>query len=287
MKFSVLACAIQILGWIFVVMILLYLAMIRPRMFHRPKRNDFKKWYYAHRGLHDNQSAAPENSLAAFRRAVDAGYGIELDVQLSRDRIPVVFHDYTLERACGVKGYVKDYTYEELQQFHLFQSEERIPGFEDVLKLVDGRVPLIVELKIEFKDLSLCPIADRLLRRYKGMYCMESFNPLGLFWYRCHRKDVMRGQLSDAFWQEGEYRGILYLLLQNLLTNFIGRPDFVAYHSKYPRTLSRKICCDVMGALGAAWTIKSQEELDRARKDFDLFIFEGFRPTGLLTEKHA
>ena len=280
MKRSIITSVICAVGYIGATIGLLYLAMVRPRMFHRPRTGSFKKWFYAHRGLHDNASDAPENSLAAFQKAVDAGYGIEMDIQLSKDRIPVVFHDFTLERVCGVKGKVSDYTYEELRAFRLFQSEERIPRFEDALKLVKGRVPLIVEFKIEFKDLSLCPIADRLLRRYKGMYCVESFNPLGLWWYRLHRREVMRGQLADAFWQEGEYRGLLHLLLQNLLANFIGRPDFIAYHCKYPRTLSRRICCGAMGALGAAWTVKSQEELDKAKEDFDIFIFEGFLPDG-------
>ena len=260
------------------VLILLYLSMIGPRIFRRPRREPFKRWLYAHRGLHDNHSDAPENSMAAFRRAKEAGYGIELDIQLSKDRIPVVFHDFTLRRVCGGAGKVSDYTYEELQQFRLFESQERIPKFEDVLNLVDGKVPLIVEFKLETRDLSLCPIADRLLAGYTGMYCMESFNPLGVWWYRCHRRNVMRGQLSDAFLQEGPYRGPLYFIQQNLLTNFIGRPDFIAYRSKYPRTLSRRICCGMFGAVGAAWTIKSQEELERAQRDFDIFIFEGFMP---------
>lgn len=259
-------------------LIAIYLLMISPRIFNRPRKEGFKRWLYAHRGLHDNASDAPENSLAAFRNAVEAGYGIELDIQLSKDRVPVVFHDFTLERVCGAAGKVRDYTYEELQRFRLFDSGERIPKFADVLALVDGKVPLIVEFKIEFKDISLCPIADGLLSHYRGMYCMESFNPLGIWWYRWHRKEVMRGQLSDAFLREGKYRGPLYFALQNLLANFISRPDFIAYPSKYPRTLSRKICCGPMGAAGAAWTIKSQEELDRARRDFDIFIFEGFHP---------
>lgn len=270
--------ALEITVGVTAVLIFLYLCMIGPRIFRRPRREHFKRWLYAHRGLHDNHSDAPENSMAAFRKAKEAGYGIELDIQLSKDRIPVVFHDFTLKRVCGAPGKVNDYTYEELQQFCLFESQERIPRFEDVLKLVDGKVPLIVEFKLETRDLSLCPIADRLLARYKGMYCMESFNPLGVWWYRCHRRNVMRGQLSDAFLQEGPYRGPLYFIQQNLLTNFIGRPDFIAYRSKYPRTLSRRICCGMFGAVGAAWTIRSQEELERAQRDFDIFIFEGFMP---------
>lgn len=175
----------------------LYLLMIMPRMAGKPDTAPFQKWLYAHRGLHSNEPAqrgedmAPENSLRAFRRAVEAGFGIEMDVQMTKDHIPVVFHDFTLKRICGREGKVCDYTYEELQQFPLCGSDQRIPKFKDVLSCVDGKVPLIVELKIEATDLSVCPAADGLLAEYKGMYCIESFNPLGLFWYRMHRRRVV------------------------------------------------------------------------------------------------
>lgn len=165
----------------------LYLLMIMPRMAGKPDTAPFQKWLYAHRGLHSNEPAqrgedmAPENSLRAFRRAVEAGFGIEMDVQMTKDHIPVVFHDFTLKRICGREGKVCDYTYEELQQFPLCGSDQRIPKFKDVLSCVDGKVPLIVELKIEAADLSVCPAADGLLAEYKGLYCIESFNPLGLF----------------------------------------------------------------------------------------------------------
>ena len=193
---------------VLVVLAVLYFLMIMPRMIHKPDTAPFKEWLYAHRGLHDNATEAPENSMAAFRKAADAGFGIELDIQLTKDKIPVVFHDFTLKRVCGGEGKISDYTYEELQQFHLCDSVEKIPKFEDVLKMVDGKVPLIVEFKIERTDLSLCPLADKMLRAYKGMYCMESFNPLGVWWYRKKHPDLVRGQLSDAFLKEGEYVGI-------------------------------------------------------------------------------
>ena len=177
---------------VIVVLAILYFLMIMPRMAHKPDTACFKEWLYAHRGLHDNATQAPENSMAAFRKAVDAGFGIELDIQLTKDKIPVVFHDFTLKRVCGGEGKICDYTYEELQQFHLCESTEKIPKFEDVLQMVDGKVPLIVEFKIERTDLSLCPIADKMLRAYKGMYCMESFNPLGVQWYRKNHPELVR-----------------------------------------------------------------------------------------------
>ena len=263
---------------VIVVLAILYFLMIMPRMAHKPDTACFKEWLYAHRGLHDNATQAPENSMAAFRKAVDAGFGIELDIQLTKDKIPVVFHDFTLKRVCGGEGKICDYTYEELQQFHLCESTEKIPKFEDVLQMVDGKVPLIVEFKIERTDLSLCPIADKMLRAYKGMYCMESFNPLGVQWYRKNHPELVRGQLSDAFLKEGEYVGVLYFVLQNLLLNFVTKPDFVAYNHHYPEILSRKLCRGLYHNTAAAWTIKSQQELDEARKHFDIFIFDSFVP---------
>ncbi len=256
----------------------LYLLAIMPRMGNRKRRKDFLNVYYAHRGLHDNDTDAPENSIAAFCRAVQAGYGIEMDVQLSKDGVPVAFHDFTLKRICGKEGKVCDYTWEELQSFRLCGSEETIPKFEDVLNEVRGRVPLIVELKVERANLALCPVVDAMLEKYHGIYCIESFNPLVLRWYRQNHGSVVRGQLSDGFLKSGEFQGPLYFFLQNLMLNFITKPDFIAYNHKYEKTLSRRICRGLFRNLSVAWTIKSQEELDAVRDKFDIFIFDSFIP---------
>ncbi len=268
--------------WILLVCLLavvvLYFWMIMPRMIGKPDIAPFLEWKYAHRGLHDNASDAPENSLRAFQAAVDAGFGIELDVQLSRDGVPVVFHDFTLERVCGVEGKVCERSLAELKQLSLLGTDQRIPTFEEALSLIGGRVPLIVELKIEALDVSVCPAADGLLGGYKGRYCMESFNPLGLFWYRTHRRSVVRGQLSDAFHREGEYAGFLYFLLENLLFNWLGKPDFISYNHRYARMLSLRLCHRLYGCTAAAWTIKSGEELAAAKRSFDLMIFDSFVP---------
>ena len=281
----------------------LYLLMIRPRVKGRPDRKPFLKVLYAHRGLHDNKSDAPENTMAAFKKAVDAGFGIECDVQLTKDGIPVIFHDFTLARCArypegeipkdavvnadgtlGVKGKVIDYTYEELLRFHILESDERIPRFKDFLKLVDGKVPIIVELKIEFKDLSVCPKVDLLLKGYKGLYCVESFNPLGVYWYRINRPNVLRGQLSDEFHKDSpeEFKGILYFVLTKLLFNFVTKPDFIAFNRKYPDSISLVLCRKLFGCTTAAWTIKSQEQLREAKaKKFDIFIFDSFMPENI------
>ena len=110
-----------------------YLALVMPRIFHRPQKS--RETYYAHRGLHNNAGNAPENSLAAFEKAVKAGYGIELDVQLTRDNQVVVTHDFHLRRNCNVQKEVDACTYEELQQYPIFFSKERIPLLTEVLKV--------------------------------------------------------------------------------------------------------------------------------------------------------
>lgn len=272
------------LAMVFILGILLYLLMIMPRMIHKANSSDFEKVLYAHRGLHDNKSDAPENSMLAFQKAIEGGFGIELDIQLSKDNVPVVFHDETLSRVCGVDGKVRDCTFEELQQYTLCNSSEKIPRFEEVLEVVNGRVPLIVELKIPSVDLSLCPIADKLLRTYHGQYCIESFNPLGVHWYRCNHKKIMRGQLADAFHKEKEFKGAFYFLLENLLFNFMTKPDFIAYNHKHHKKLSRVLCRKLYRNTAAAWTIKSEDELIEAKKYFDIFIFDNFIPKQISKE---
>lgn len=270
---------IAVIFIIFMCLVVLYMLAIMPRMIKKPLRAPLMGVLYAHRGLHDNKSDAPENSMPAFQKAVEAGYGIELDVQLTKDRVPVVFHDFTLDRMCGVSGKVADYTFEELQKLHLLQTEQKIPKFEDFLKLVEGKVPFILELKVEMKDIDVCSKVSEMMKQYKGIYCIESFNPLVLRWYRKYDKGVIRGQLSDVFVKESKNtKAILHWTLENLIWNFLTKPDFIAYNHHHYRKLSRCICRYIYGNLAVAWTIRSQEELNARKKDFDLFIFDSFIP---------
>ncbi|MCM1047669.1 MAG: glycerophosphodiester phosphodiesterase [Clostridiales bacterium] len=216
--------------------------------------------------------------MKAFRMAVEEGFGIELDVQLSKDGVPVIFHDFTLERMCGVPEKVENMTYEQLQELTLLNTDEKIPTLKEFLTMVDGKVPLIVELKIEWTNLALCPVVDKLLSEYKGIYCIESFNPLALLWYRKNHAKVMRGQLSTNFRRDGGYRNVFYFLLTHLLTNCITRPDFIAYNCNFKRESGRRICRSLYKNLSVAWTVKSQNQLESLENDFDLFIFDSFIP---------
>ena len=255
----------------------LYLFLIAPRMKHKPDRTPFYHRHYAHRGLFNNHSEAPENSLAAFRKAVDAGYGIELDVQLSKDKKLVVFHDTTLKRMCNVDGKVWDYTLEELKQFKLASSNETIPTFEEFLEVVQGKVPFILEYKLDVPQTTVCQLAEKALQNYNGIYCIESFHPLALIWYRKHRPDILRGQLSEEFFRQPKYKGkLLFMLLSFLVFNFLTRPDFIAYNCHHANNISRRVCRK-LGALSVTYTIKSIKDYEKVKDKFDLFIFDSCR----------
>ena len=267
----------KILGFIVILLLIimvLYLFMTAPRLFGKPERKPFFGVYYAHRGLFDNTSDAPENSLKAFVKAIEAGYGIELDVQLSKDKIPVVFHDASLKRMCGIDGKVWEYTLEELQKMKLKGTDQTIPTFAQVLETIGGKTPIIVEYKMDVPDTKVCELGDSLLQSYKGVYCIESFHPFAVAWYKKNRPEIMRGQLAMNYWKDEKYKGkILYLLLTNLMLNFLGRPDFIAYKHQDALQISRKISRK-LGALSVAWTIKSQDDYEKVKNEFDLFIFD-------------
>ncbi len=259
-------------------LICFYFLMIMPHMLGKPDVSPFLGVYYAHRGLHDNPSGVPENSLPAFLQAAEEGYGIEMDVQLTKDQQVVVFHDDTLKRVCGVDAPVSSRTYEELQALSLLGTKERIPLLSEALKAVDGRVPVIVEIKMADSRLRVCELADRILREYKGRYCMESFHPLAVWWYKRHRPEIVRGQLSADFVKEDGRETFPMWIVHHLLTNFITRPDFISYSHKGAGVWARRICRRLYRNLSVAWTIRSEAELEAAGEQFDLFIFEGFRP---------
>jgi len=154
---------------ILLILLALYLFLIAPNLFHRKLcAKQLTSHAYAHRGLYDNARGVPENSLPAFERAVRAGYGIELDVRETRDHVLVVHHDETLERSCGDKRRVCDVPLAELQQLELFKTGEHIPTFDEVLSLVNGQVPLIVELKTDFYNHALPQAVHQRLSQYSG-----------------------------------------------------------------------------------------------------------------------
>lgn len=262
-----------------VVIVIIYLLAIMPRMIHRADDSMFKGWYFAHRGLFDNKTKAPENSIPAFENAVRYHYGIELDVQLTKDEVLVVFHDYSILRMCGVDRKVYDMTYEELCQYTLLKTNCKIPRLDEVLRVIDGKVPVIVELKLEYNYKRICELANVILSKYKGVYCVESFNPLGILWYRIHNNTVMRGQLSSMFLRDKEDGNkFLFFLMQNLLFNWLAKPDFIAYNYRYRRSISFYMCSKIYRPYTFAWTVRSEQARHECEGYFEYIIFEHFCP---------
>ena len=259
---------------LFCLIFLIFLFLIKPRSpKDRPPYQDFVGVEYAHRGLHNKN--VPENSLRAFEKAVERGLGIELDIQLSKDGQVMVFHDLTLNRVAGVDGKVIDYTAEELSKMSLNGQPDGIPTLQQVLEVVDGKIPLIIEMKIPGFDLSVCPKAFEILDRYTGRYCVESFHPFVLDWMRKNRPNILRGQLSSNFFKHKEGGNKLQLFaVKNLLLNVIAKPDFIAYDIRYPETWAFRLCRDFWKAFPIGWTVRTNDELTQAKKEFDAWICE-------------
>ena len=230
----------------------------------------------AHRGYFDNEAGIPENSLACFQAAIDKGFAIELDIQLSSDGVAMVFHDADLERVCGVEGKIWDYTAAELQEMKLFGTEETIPTFEETLALINGQVPLLVEYKMDKADTAVCAAGQALLDEYNGAFAIQCFDPRALLWYKKNAPQVARGQLAEKFWENEKYDGqALYFVLTHMLTNVATRPDFISYKAIHYDNLSLNVC-RMLGAKTACFTLKSAEELANVNGKFDMYIFDSF-----------
>ena len=261
-----------------IVFILILLFAIRCRS-GQPGMDALKGWSYAHRGLHGD--GIPENSMAAFKAALEGGYGIELDIHLLADGNLAVMHDSLLNRTTGQPGRIEDLTTAQLKDYRLEGTDETIPEFMDVLTLYNGKAPLIVELKpMDNNHAALTEAACAMLDTYPGPYCLESFDPRCIQWLKKHRPELIRGQLAYKYvGSRADMPDYLKFILTHNLLNFTCVPDFVAYRycdRKYSPTTD--ICRKLWKAQGVSWTLKTKEEYDTAVSEGWLPIFEGFRP---------
>lgn len=250
------------------------LFLLAPGTSSRRQREPFMGTNVAHRGLHSRDKSVPENSLEAFRLAAEAGYGIELDVQFSKDKQVVVFHDDTLDRVCGVHARVDELTYDELKELRLCGSDQTIPLFTEVLDVIRGRSPIICELKNGRNNRELCEKTYEIISGYRGDICVESFNPMIVAWFRFHAKDLLRGQLAQPtrFYDAETMSAPLAYALGHTLFNCLARPQFIAYRIGF-RPLSVRMS-ELLGAMRVGWT--SHEPRNEAGRD--TVIFEFYRP---------
>lgn len=240
-------------------------------------RSDYK-WltdiFVAHRGLFNNKDV-PENSVPAFRLAAQKGYGIETDVQATKDGVPVIFHDDTMERMTGAVGRIQNYTYDELKQFRLLDTDCKIPTLADFLAAADN-ANIIVEIKDHDNIGDLEQKTYRALKCYKGNYCVESFNPMIIRWFKVNAPEVIRGTLSCSY-KGSKMSAFRRWLLANLKLCKWNGSQFIAYdvmsvrNNKAVQRFAKKIPI-------ICWTVNSQEKYDEYKDCFDNIIFDSFEP---------
>lgn len=240
------------------------------------------KSFIAHKGLHDQES--PENSLSAFKKAMDNNYIIECDVQLIADGTVVVYSGEQLAKMTGRDGYVKNLIKAQLEDYKLLDTEETIPTLEDVLKLIDGKVGILIDLKdndgrIGQLEKAVC----KLIRNYKGDVAIQAFNPFSLEWFAKYLPNVLRGQITCEF-NKKEFKNLSWFkrrCLRKMKFNKHAKPNFISYRaSELNKDLRKVTSLPVIG-----WTVKSQEEYRKCFKFVDNIIFEGFEPRVLPCNK--
>ena len=267
---------------ILIILLLVYAELIRPNL---PKRDitPLMGRDYAHRGYWNTNDPGeenrPENSLAGFRAAVEKDYGIELDVHLTKDGHLVVHHDDSLKRLTGVDIRIADSTLAEIRACKL-PNGEPVPTYDEVLDTVAGRIPMIVEVKVENRNHdALSKAVYERMQRYEGPWCMESFDPRAVKWFRMNAPEIIRGQLAFDSAGKGknfkEWTRNLYIA--SMLQNFLARPDFVAFSASSVKWHSLPIhLLRLMKPWFVAWTVRSQADMDKWRGQWDLQIFEKF-----------
>ena len=242
---------------------------------------DFYDIPLTHRALHDVHDGRPENSRAAIRAAINAGYGIEIDVQLSADNAAMVFHDYALERLTGAKGAVRLRGADDLAKIPLTGGDEGIPALAEVLEIVAGQVPLVIELKDQ--DGAMGPNVGPLeqatadaLSGYKGPLAVMSFNPHSVARMGELLPDVPRGIVTSAY----EYDD--WPLSRETCDHLRGIPDYdrvgacFISHEVHDLASPRVAEIKQQGAMICCWTVRDAAQEAVAREVADNITFEGY-----------
>ena len=233
------------------------------------------KWFVniklAHRGLHND--IYPENSLGAYENAIKHGFAIELDVRVLKDGNLAIFHDPNLQRMCGVDKNIEDITLDEMKSYRLLSSDYTIPTLQEVLELVDGKTPIMIELKPVKRRSKIEEKVYNVIKNYQGEIAVKSFNPLTMLWYKRNAPEIIRGMLSSYFHNTNLPK--IYRALIKRLTLFkLIKPDFVSYDfNNLPTKYLKNKNVPVL-----AWTITSKDMEEEALKVADNVIFQDYIP---------
>lgn len=228
----------------------------------------FKESYIiTHRGIHDNTNIY-ENTLEAFKLSIKKGYAIELDIRMTKDKQIIVFHDNNTKRLTKKDLIVEENTYQELNN----QNILHIPLLKEVLELVKGKVPLLIEIKPTKKTGELETNLMTILNNYKGKYAIQSFSPKVLYWFRKNYPKVLRGQLSMKY-HKHKLSTLKKYILSNMLFNTITKPNFISYkYNELSPNQIKKYKKKNIKLIG--WTITNEKEFNHYKKYYDNLICE-------------
>lgn len=236
----------------------------------------------AHRGLHDRNQGRIENAPAAFAAAIEAGFGIECDLQLSADGEAMVFHDFVLDRLTLEEGPVEAWPAAKLRAVALRESHDRIGTLADLLAQVAGRVPLVVEVKSRHDGkTSIAPRVADLVAGYAGPLVLKSFDPAMIVALRALGVKQPLGIVGMSNYDYPDYARLSAAekhALANLLHYEATRPDFLSWHHRDLPSAVPHLCRVALGLPVMSWTIRSAAEAARARPHLDQIVFEGYRP---------
>lgn len=231
---------------------------------------------FAHRGLHTLDRKVPENSLLSYLKAMDKGYGIELDINVLKDGNVICLHDNNFRRMCNINKNVNEVNYEDIKDYKLYNTNESIPLLKEALKLINGKVPLLIELKPFGNYKLLCEKFIETMKDYKGIYAIHSFNPFVLKWFKKYYPNIIRGQISEYF-KKDKMNFIQKFVLKHMFFNFITKPDFINYGiHDIPNKMLDKY--QRKGVMVICYAARSQKELDLAKKYYSNAVFEFFIP---------
>ena len=254
---------------------------IKPRTSNKPDMSELRKYDFAHRGYFNIRKKIAENSLPAFTAAIEHGYGIVMDVRLSRDGVPVIFHDTKLWRVCGAEGTVESSTWEKLKECRLSRTEDTIPSLKEALDLVDGQVPVVLNLHVELENYGvLCARVSEVLDSYEGVFAVESFEPRAVRWFKKNRNEYIRGQMMECHIKHGgtDMHPVTDYIRHNLLTNFLTSPDFISCNIADRRSISLMFCRLLYRVQMMDWVVTSMEEYELVKTDESIVVFEEIEP---------
>ncbi|MDD3067408.1 MAG: glycerophosphodiester phosphodiesterase family protein [Acholeplasmataceae bacterium] len=231
----------------------------------------------AHRGLHSKDFSIVENSITAFKEAINHHYSIEFDINVLKDGTVIVFHDKDFKRICQKDLKLSDVTYDDIKNFRLKDTNDHIPTLKEVLELVDGKVNLLIELKPHGDNELLAKNFMEIIETYKGNYAIFSFHPGIVKWFKNNHPEIIRGQITEYFKSDNHMKPYMKYLMKTMFFNHFTKPDFISYgiHNLPNKWVDK---AKEKGITVISYAARTQEQLDFVKSRYHNVVFEHFIP---------